>query len=222
MRSGGEGLRTRLGSVPLLQSLEAGDIDLLLRLGRATRYDRERVLTYQGEKSEQVFLVVCGGVRLLKYCSDDTCLALGTAGPGEWVGLTEVTLHCPSLVDATALGGSEVLAYSPESLARARGNARTASHLTACMARNAYRLHLRIEENTPLPRLIRFLREHASSDGEVALVCATQDQIAEAIGVTRETVNRHLHRLQAAGLVALGRGSVEITDPTELESRLIV
>jgi DNA-binding GntR family transcriptional regulator len=45
----------------------------------------------------------------------------------------------------------------------------------------------------------------------------TQEQIAEAIGASRETVNRHLGRLEADGLIKAGRGSITIVDGEALQ-----
>ena len=222
MDSDGSEARQTLRELPSLRALGNEALELLLRLGTAIHHERERVLAYQGEKPDRVFLVVRGRVRLLKYCSDDTCVVLTDAAPGEWVGLTEAALACPSLANAAALPGSDVLAFSLESLRRIRTSPALTENLFTSMARTAYRLHLRIEENTPLPRLARFLLEHATPGEGAPTVRATQDQIAEAIGVTRETVNRHLQQLQSDLMVVLGRGTIEIVDAAELGKRLLV
>lgn len=42
---------------------------------------------------------------------------------------------------------------------------------------------------------------------------ATHQEIAVELGTAREVVSRHLKRLEAAGLVRLGRSSLEVIDP---------
>ena len=46
---------------------------------------------------------------------------------------------------------------------------------------------------------------------------ATQDEIAQIIGTTRETVNKYLQELQRKGLVLINRGSIDILDIDALE-----
>jgi len=222
VEDGVHAVRGELEGLRPLRSLGREDLETLARLGTSVRNDRERVLAYQGEEADRVFLVLRGAVRLLKYRSDDTCIVLSEVERGNWVGLTEALLACPFLVDAAAVPGTHVLSFSPDSLHRIRGRPAIQDHLLDCMARSTYRLHLRIEENLPLPRLVRFLLEHATPQGGTSAIDATQDQIAEAIGVTRETVNRYLRRLQDEGLIRVGRGTVELSRPEELERRLLI
>lgn len=56
-----------------------------------------------------------------------------------------------------------------------------------------------------------------SRDAEDASVGGTHQAIAVEVGTVREVVSRHLKRLEGAGLVRLGRASVEICDRVGLE-----
>jgi CRP/FNR family transcriptional regulator len=51
-------------------------------------------------------------------------------------------------------------------------------------------------------------------------VSATHQEIAVELGSAREVVSRHLKRLEAAGLVRLGRSSLEVCDPDGLRRLL--
>ena len=57
--------------------------------------------------------------------------------------------------------------------------------------------------------------------GEVALM-ATQDEIAKAIGTTRETVNRYLQELQRKNLLIVRRGQIDIPELDALQEELYV
>lgn len=48
-------------------------------------------------------------------------------------------------------------------------------------------------------------------------IAATHQEIAVELGTAREVVSRHLKRLEAAGLVRLGRSSLEVCDPAGLQ-----
>ena len=62
-------------------------------------------------------------------------------------------------------------------------------------------------------RLASFLLVHASGKGLLRL---TQQEIAGHIGSTREVVARVLGRMAKQGLIATGRGVVEVRDPAGL------
>lgn len=51
-------------------------------------------------------------------------------------------------------------------------------------------------------------------------VSATHQEIAVELGSAREVVSRHLKRLEAVGLVRLGRSSLEVRDPERLRRLL--
>ena len=44
----------------------------------------------------------------------------------------------------------------------------------------------------------------------------TQEELAEAAGLSRETVGKYLHVLQEQGILRVDRGRVFITDPSQL------
>jgi len=46
---------------------------------------------------------------------------------------------------------------------------------------------------------------------------STHQEIATEVGTAREVISRHLKRLEAAGLVRLGRSSIEVTDARGLQ-----
>ena len=45
-----------------------------------------------------------------------------------------------------------------------------------------------------------------------------QIELAQSLGVSRVTIGKALHRLQAAGLVALRRGRIDIVDPLAFDA----
>lgn len=64
-------------------------------------------------------------------------------------------------------------------------------------------------------RLAEFLLEESALE-ESGTINLTHDKIAAHLGTAREVVTRMLRYFQAEGMVALNRGSVELTDMTKL------
>ena len=201
----------RLGQLERRAALREAT-EVALRTGRA--------LCCQGDRAERCWVLVSGRVRGLMYRSDETTVELGRSGPGDWLGLAELLLDSPYLSDLVAEEHCTLAAFSRVGLGRLLELEGMRASLLYEMARRYCTLHSRFELVQPIDRLVRFLLDHASADaGRAGDVACTQEQIAEAIGATRETVNRHLQRLQDEGLVRVGRGVVTVVDPVRLAAR---
>ena len=210
-----------LGQLGVFRSLAYGHLRDVVEIGCIRDYRTGKSLYYQGDLADWAYLIVSGAVRRVKYRVDDTSLSLADAGLGDWIGLAELILNAPYLNDATARGHTRALAFSAAAFDRLIEVPGMRGLLMAKMARTIVSLHGRIELNAVLPRLVQHLLVHARDEGNGAgFVVGTQDEIAEAIGATRETVNKYLQRLQTQGLIALSRGRIDIPDLQALRDRL--
>jgi CRP/FNR family transcriptional regulator len=63
-------------------------------------------------------------------------------------------------------------------------------------------------------RLAAFLVSRADNDG---IIHATHQKIAVELGTAREVVSRHLKRFASSGLIDLGRSTVKVQRPVELQ-----
>ncbi len=184
-------------------------VPLALRTGKA--------LYYQGDRPDTVWLLLGGSLRCVMYRSDESSLDMGRSGRGDWAGLAEVLLNSPCLNDAIAEEACELSCFPRAGFLRLLDLPGVRQFFLIEMARRFYTLHSRIELSQPLDRLVHFLLERCTAqDGEAS---CTQEEIAAAVGVTRETVNRHLARLQDEGLVRVGRGSIRIMEKDKLRER---
>jgi CRP-like cAMP-binding protein len=208
--SGGQDrLEQQLQSV--LGTLSIRQRALMRRLGDVQAVRVDRALYYQSEPSRFVGLVLVGRFRLTKYRADGSSVQLGACGPGGWLGLTEATLGAPYLSDAVASEPAEVLGYVRERFVELVREARLQELVAGTLARTLYRTQTQFEAATALERLTLFLRQEAMALPGARIVM-TQDQIAQSVGLTRETVNRHLRDLSDRGAVTLLRGAVVVKD----------
>ncbi len=168
----------------------------------------------QGERSDAVYLILTGSIRLISYRSDESSLELAAYGPGEWLGLAETTLHGPYLTDAVAAEVSTLLRFSAASFERLRRAPGVEAWCLDEMARRVYALSASLEFISPGRRLARYLYVKAGCCGEN--IELTQEQLAAAVGLARETVNRRLAHLQADGLLRVGRGRIHVLDAAGL------
>jgi CRP-like cAMP-binding protein len=205
----------RLGAWPPFDKLPEGELRRLARSIEVRAVRRGKALTYQGDRPLCCWLLLSGSVRGVMYRSDETTVELGVWHPGEWLALPELLLDAPCLCDLLAEEGVTLAVLGRAALEQLLSISGMARHFLRDLARRTYALHSRMELVTPLDRLVRLLLERAAAGGSRS-VSATQEELAEAIGASRETVNRHLGRLEAQGLLGVGRGAVEILDPDAL------
>ena len=199
-----------LASFGPIRELSRGDMERIALNGSFMHVRGGRPVFYQDDPPELAFLILDGAAQRIKYRSDETTLTIGLAGRGEWIGLTEVILKCPYLHDATATESLQLLGFSRIQLMKFLSSTDLAAYLMTVLSRDSYLLHSRLELNRPVDRIADFLLR--SVEGPGGKLQLTQDTIAATIGLARETVNRHLKRLEASGAIRISRGKVEILD----------
>jgi CRP-like cAMP-binding protein len=204
-------------AIPGLWELSRAAAAGLLRHSTRISLRRGRVLYYQGDRADRAYVVSAGSIRRVLYRSNESTAELGRAGSGEWLGLAEAFLESLYLADAAAETASELLAFSGQGILRALESPGVGAYLLGELSRQLYALHGRVEVNLPLDRTVRYLLDRAGATGEVT---ATQEEIAAAVGLARETVNRHLALLQEEGLLRVSRGCITVLDAAGLAGRL--
>ncbi len=214
-------LAEALAGLPPFDGLEPAARRAVLREATEVPLRTGRALCCQGDRAERCWVLVSGRIRGVMYRSDETTVELGRSAPGDWLGLAELLLDSPYLADLVAEEHCTLAAFGRVGLGRLLEVAHMRASLLNEMAKRYYTLHARIELAQPLDRLVRFLLERStlSTVGRPVDVAGTQEEIAAAIGATRETVNRHLQRLQDEGLVKVGRGVVTVVDGERLRAR---
>lgn len=216
-------LRDKMRFFSGLSAVGEEGLGLLLHRGVFLQVRTGRVLTCQSEPPEAVYLVVGGSVKRIKYRADESSIVLGRSRAGDWLGVCEAVLGSPYLSDSVTEGPAEILRFSRGGFHSLLDKNGFRSYFLEHAARSFYLLHAQIERNLPLSRLVHYLivngKEDPGSPGAL-LVRTTQDRLAGSIGVTRETVNRHLNELQRLGFLRIGRGFVEVEDPAALERYL--
>jgi len=85
------------------------------------------------------------------------------------------------------------------------------------VAKDYYRLSSLMEPHSPLEKLARFLIARidtfgGESDTKACILEMTQEQLSDAVGFTRETVNKYLQLLKDRELIRIHRGRTEVVD----------
>lgn len=189
-------------------------------------YDKGQLLSLEGSPPKGLFAVLEGQVQLVAAMGTGDEALVHVGGPGFWFGefgvltgnQTVVTAIAHTPVRALVLPKSRFDLIVEEDPRSFRFFAEIVFERYAALVR----AFADIQESTPDARLRRRLaalvhlqRSDRTEDGHVTLG-VTQADLSRMIGVSRQTLNRLLGRLQERGLIELGFRKILVPDPRRL------
>lgn len=203
---------------PYLTVLMPEDRDAMLRVARRRRYARREVVFHEGDPADTFHLLDRGHVAVRTSSPIGDVALLRVLGPGAAFGEMALIDASPRMASIIALDPCETLALHRDAFDDLRSSRPDINGvLLAAMVSEVRRLSSITLELMYLPvdkRLCRRLLELADiySDGGPVTIPLTQQDIAQLTGTTRQTSNRVLGAAEAAGLLRVGRGRIELLD----------
>lgn len=187
---------------------------LLERYGSERLLRKGRALYCQGDEAEAAFFIGSGSFRPLRLHGDDA-RALPDRKAGAWLGLAEVYLGLPYLCDALALESSALLRLSRRNFFELLREPCFKDLVLRELALEHYHLHGELDAAGAVERVARAIAGRAGGEAagpRTLRLSLTQAELADSAGLTRETVNRALSRLERLGYLETGRGEVLVYD----------
>ena len=230
-------LPERLRDFPFFSQIPLKAVQQMALYLRRRSYRKEKALYYQEDVSDAAYFVLSGEIRIIKWRVDGTPYLLDKAYPGEWLGLPEIISHAGYLSDAVTDMDSELAYLHSTNLEVLLSIPAFQRAVIRTMATGYSRLHIHLEAHTPDMKIGAYLlslidrsripRNDDSSaaaigvemSGQGCIIPITQESIAAATGLSRETVNKHLRLLQDAGSIRVHRGKIQIINPAGLSPR---
>jgi CRP/FNR family transcriptional regulator len=234
----GEDKAAELARFPTFESLSEDELRQMAELAVPRRYDDGQVIFREGDRSDTCFIVRTGRVRITRTHSGGRRLTLAELAPGEMFGELSMfdgegrSATVDAVEDTTTLALLErdvkrVLRAHPEIAVKML--ARLASRLRAANEKLAHQSFQPVAGRVASALLAQVEARRAQAaaavdtdEGEDGLqpveivVEATQSDIAQLAGSSRESASRFLADLERAGIVTTGRGRVVVHDPAAL------
>ncbi|MFD5420561.1 Crp/Fnr family transcriptional regulator [Streptomyces sp. NPDC127069] len=212
--------------VPFLARLEDEDGTALRGLGRELTFAPRAHLIHQNEPASHVLLILHGWTKITASAANGKEALLALRGPGDIIGESAALTGRPRSATVTALEPVRAVAIDPERfrafLARVPAAAFQLLALTSDRTRAGDRRRLEFASLSVRERLAVLLQDLARTHGrrteegvEVA-VPLTKQELAGAVGASREMVQRHLKELRDRGIVITGRRALVIVRPDVL------
>ena len=214
---------------PLFAALDAATADQLMESMSPRRLARGDVVFHEGDPGDSLYVITRGKVKLSKAASDGRESLLSVLGPGEMFGELSLFDPGPRLTTAYVVSDTEFISLGNDALRSfLEQHPEVAMQMLAGLAHRLRKTNEGLSDLvfTDVPgRVAKALLDLSDRFGrrsEAGLVVAhdlTQEELAQLVGASRETVNKALADFAQRGWVTLGAKSVTLLDVDRLRRR---
>jgi len=217
-----------LATVEPFAGLESRELQQVAQVAVPRSYERGEVIFREGDPGEALYVVRSGSVSIRRDSADGRTLALAELRTGAMFGELAVFGGEVRSATAEALEPTSLVAILGKDMQRVlHSDPDIALKMLAALAERVRRLNDRLLAQSfqtvpgrvasALLLQVMARQDEGAGDSEV-LVRATQAEIAQLAGTSRESASRFLASLEREGVVALGRGKVTVHDPERLRN----
>ena len=218
-----------LRRTPLFANLDDAAFALLTDDIQEIDLSRNAVLFYEGDQDDQRFAVLSGKVKLGRTAADGRENMVAIMGPGDVFGEMALFDPSPRSTNAVAVSETRLAAIKHESFKRAQQLDPTISdQVIKTLARRLRHANEALADLvfSDVPgRLAKALLDLAdrfgrpATDGVLVAHELTQEELAQLVGASRETVNKALAEFVSRGWIRLEARAVVILDLPRLRQR---
>jgi CRP-like cAMP-binding protein len=219
--------RALLARSPLFEPLAEKDLDRLLQVASTKRLTAEQVLFQRGDKAESVYAIVSGRVRVVSTSDDGKEVVLRMLRAGDVFGELGLLHDGRRTATVIAVEPCELISIGRRDfLALLESDARVSIPLFAVLAERIADLTDQLSDLVfhGLPvrlakRLIQLAESygHETKDGVFIDAKLSQQDLANLVGTSRESVNKQLRAWEQDGWLRVERGGVLLLRKDELK-----
>ncbi len=214
---------------PLFAALDDEAAEALRSTMTRVEVPRGEAIFHEGDPGDRLYVIVEGKIKLGRASGDGRENLLAILGPGEMFG--ELSLFDPGPRNAagTAVADTVLLGVGSEDLDEwLRGRPEVARHLLRALARRLRRTNEALADlvfsDVPgrVAKALLDLSERfgrPTDDGLRVAHDLTQEELAQLVGASRETVNKALADFASRGWLRLEARAVVLLDVDRLRKR---
>jgi CRP/FNR family transcriptional regulator len=216
-----------LGRVPVFSTLEQADLQRIAEVAVPRSFEPGQAVFREGDSSDTCYVVREGRARAVRTHGDGRTITLATFGPGDIFG--ELAMFEDERRSATveAIEPISVVGVLGPDMRRLMGeHPQIAMRLVVALGRRLRETNERLTRQSfqtvqsRVAVVLSDLVQAAVDDGrpeQDVLVTATQADLAQLAGSSRESASRFLAVLERAGVISQGRGRLTVHDPQALK-----
>ena len=216
-----------LGRVPVFSTLEPSDLERIAQMALPRHFEPGQAVFREGDQSDTCYIVREGHARAVRSHGDGRTITLATFGPGDIFG--ELAMFEDERRSATveAIEPTSVIGVlGPDMRRLLSERPQIAARLVIALGRRLRDTNERLSRQSfqtvqsRVAVVLSQLVQQEIADGNPAadvLVTATQADLAQLAGSSRESASRFLAVLERAGVISQGRGRLVVHDRQALE-----
>lgn len=228
-----------LSGVPVFSTLQQDDLRRIAELAVPRTFDPGQIVFRESDASDTCYVVHSGQARAIREHPDGRTITLASFGRGDIFG--ELAMFEDERRSATveAVQPTTVVAVLGPDMRRLMGeHPEISSRLVVALGRRLRETNERLARQSfqtvqsRVAVVLRDLARQAAQDtapdsdgsrpdagrqGRDVLVTATQADLAQLAGSSRESASRFLAVLERAGVISQGRGRLTVHDPQALD-----
>jgi CRP/FNR family transcriptional regulator len=226
MAASAEETAALLGRVPVFEALRPEDLVRVADVAVPRSFRGGEVVFREHDDSDTCYVVRSGHARAVREHADGRQITLATFGPGDIFGelamfddeRRSATVEAVDALDVLGIPGVDMralLTRHPEiavKLVIALGRRLRAANER--LARQSFQT-VQSRVAAVLAQLVEQARNEGAGERDV-LLTATQAELAQLAGSSRESASRFLAVLERAGVISQGRGRLTVHDPAAL------
>jgi CRP/FNR family transcriptional regulator len=216
-----------LNSVAMFSTLSEEDLAQVANVTVPLQFGGGEIVFREGDLSDTCYVVRTGRVRAVREHTDGRMITLATFGGGDVFGELAMFEDEPRSATIEALEDTELVAILGGDMRRLlRAHPEISLKLLAALGRRLRDTNERLTRQSfqtvqsrvaaALAELVATARAEGAGVGDV-LITATQADLAQLAGSSRESASRFLAVLERAGVITQGRGRLTVHDPGRLE-----
>jgi CRP/FNR family transcriptional regulator len=216
-----------LRRVPVFSDLAEDELARVAQVAVPRSFGAGERIFREGDESNTCYVVRSGMARAVREHPDGRTITLANFGPGDIFG--ELAMFDNERRSATieTVAESQVVGILGGDMRRLlREHPDIAVKLLAALGRRLRETNERLTRQSfqtvqsrvasVLVQLVDKAREEGGGESDV-LITATQADLAQLAGSSRESASRFLAVLERAGIISQGRGRLTVHDPDALE-----
>ena len=190
---------------------------------------RGATLFHEGDQGDRLYFIISGKVKLGRTASDGRENLVAVMGPGEVFGEMALFDPSPRSTAATAVSETQLAGLNHENLMKVlERNPAVSQQLLQALARRLRRTNENLADLvfSDVPgRVAKALLDLAdrfgrpAADGLLVAHDLTQEELAQLVGASRETVNKALAEFVHRGWIRLENRAVVVLDLQRLRQR---
>ena len=224
-----EGVQDILSRAGIFQGVDPVAVQNLIEQMETVRFPRGTTIFEEGEPGDRLYIITSGKIKLARHAPDGRENLLTVMGPSDMFG--ELSIFDPGPRTSSAVCVTEVTAATMNSEMLKQWVAdhpAIAQQLLRVLARRLRRTNANLADLifTDVPgrvakTLLQLANRFGSQEGGALRVNhdLTQEEIAQLVGASRETVNKALATFAQRGWIRLEGKSVVIVDTEHLARR---